>query len=81
MIEKGRDLATLVTCTPYGKNTHRLLVHGERTHKPDETAVHNGGGHPSMNWEKAARAVAGVLAGVFLLLILGGLFRRRKQKD
>ena len=29
-IEAGRDLATLVTCTPYGVNTHRLLVTGER---------------------------------------------------
>ena len=26
----GRDLVTLVTCTPYGVNTHRLLVTGER---------------------------------------------------
>lgn len=30
-ITKDKDLATLVTCTPYGVNSHRLLVHGERT--------------------------------------------------
>ena len=30
MISPGRDLCTLLTCTPYGQNTHRLLVHGER---------------------------------------------------
>ncbi len=29
-IEKGKDLCTLVTCTPYGINTHRLLVQGYR---------------------------------------------------
>ena len=29
-IEQGRDLCTLVTCTPYGVNSDRLLVHGER---------------------------------------------------
>jgi sortase A len=29
-IEPGKDLCTLVTCTPYGVNSHRLLVHGER---------------------------------------------------
>ena len=29
-IEKGKDLCTLVTCTPYGINTHRLLVSGKR---------------------------------------------------
>ena len=28
--EKGRDLATLLTCTPYGVNTQRLLVTGYR---------------------------------------------------
>jgi len=28
--ESGRDLATLVTCTPYGINSHRLLVRGSR---------------------------------------------------
>lgn len=27
----GEDLCTLMTCTPYGINTHRLLVHGRRT--------------------------------------------------
>ena len=32
--EKGRDLVTLVTCTPYSVNTHRLLVTGERTKAP-----------------------------------------------
>ena len=26
----GEDLVTLVTCTPYGVNSHRLLIHGER---------------------------------------------------
>ena len=29
-IVPGEDLCTLVTCTPYGINTHRLLVHGSR---------------------------------------------------
>ncbi len=30
-IQKGKDYCTLVTCTPYGVNSHRLLVKGERT--------------------------------------------------
>lgn len=30
-IQPGRDLVTLITCTPYGVNDHRLLVHAERT--------------------------------------------------
>ena len=35
-IEEGRDLVTLVTCTPYGVNSHRLLVKGERTADDEE---------------------------------------------
>lgn len=30
-IQPGKDFVTLITCTPYGINSHRLLVHAERT--------------------------------------------------
>jgi len=39
MIEEGRDLCTLVTCTPYGINTHRLLVRGHRIENIEESKV------------------------------------------
>ena len=29
-VEEGEDLVTLITCTPYGVNTHRLMVRGHR---------------------------------------------------
>lgn len=35
-IEKGKDLCTLVTCTPYGVNSHRLLVRGHRVENESE---------------------------------------------
>lgn len=35
-IEEGKDLCTLVTCTPYGINTHRLLVRGHRVANQEE---------------------------------------------
>ena len=35
-IEEGKDLCTLVTCTPYGINTHRLLVRGHRVENKKE---------------------------------------------
>ena len=39
-IEEGKDLCTLVTCTPYGVNTHRLLVRGHRVaNDPDAVRV------------------------------------------
>ena len=34
-IEPGEDLCTLVTCTPYGINSHRLLVRGHRVDAPE----------------------------------------------
>ena len=35
-IEEGKDYCTLVTCTPYGINTHRLLVRGHRIDNMEE---------------------------------------------
>lgn len=35
-IEEGEDYCTLVTCTPYGVNSHRLLVRGHRIENGDE---------------------------------------------
>lgn len=35
-VEKGQDYCTLVTCTPYGINTHRMLVRGTRIENIEE---------------------------------------------
>ena len=36
MVREGEDLCTLVTCTPYGINSHRLLVRGRRVEITEE---------------------------------------------
>ncbi len=38
-IEQGKDLCTLVTCTPYGVNTHRLLVKAQRIENIEQAAT------------------------------------------
>ena len=38
-IEEGKDLCTLVTCTPYGINSHRLLVRGHRVENAAEARI------------------------------------------
>ncbi|MBQ6431582.1 MAG: class C sortase [Oscillospiraceae bacterium] len=38
-IEQGEDLCTLITCTPYGINSHRLLVRGHRVENDAQSAV------------------------------------------
>lgn len=46
VIHKGKDEVTLMTCTPYGINSHRLLVTGQRARMPQvvpfETDAHYG---------------------------------------
>lgn len=39
LIEEGKDLCTLVTCTPYGINSHRMLVRGHRTDNLEQAQV------------------------------------------
>jgi len=39
LIEEGKDLCTLVTCTPYGINSHRLLVRGHRIDNIEQAQV------------------------------------------
>ena len=36
LVTEGKDYVTLMTCTPYGINTHRLLVRGRRIETPDK---------------------------------------------
>ena len=39
MIQNGKEYITLVTCTPYGVNTHRLLVRAKRVDYNEETKL------------------------------------------
>ena len=39
LLQEGKDLCTLVTCTPYGVNSHRLLVRGHRVENLAETVT------------------------------------------
>ena len=40
-ITPGEDYCTLVTCTPYGVNSHRLLIRGHRVETPEEETAEN----------------------------------------
>ena len=77
---EGKDLATLITCTPYGVNTHRLLVTGERVPMDDETAAAEAAqvkGSVMKPWMIA------VLASVAVILLVAGILwlRSRKRND
>lgn len=70
-IEPGKDLATLVTCTPFGVNTHRLLVRGSRiayTEKVEEAVTLIAEEPVESTWEEQYEE--GLLYGMLAVLIL-----------
>ena len=73
-IEDGKDLCTLVTCTPYGVNTHRLLVRGHRIANLD------GASSAADAVRIDSLVVASVMAGPVLLLLVVGLFIKTGTK-
>ena len=84
-IDPNRDSCTLVTCTPYGVNTHRLLVRGERIEYEtavsivEETPVEDA---PLSTWtEEYLRGVGLGLIGVAGITTAAGiLWLRPKRK-
>lgn len=77
--EEGRDLLTLVTCTPYGINSHRLLVRGERTELPAELdqSYHS----PWQPWMIAAIFIATLVLLYLLWWFLAGRKRKKKEEE
>ena len=74
VIQPGRDLCTLVTCTPYGINTHRLLVHAERCELPEEWLDKGDSAFPAGYSNPPDKALLpSVLIGLALALaVIGG---------
>lgn len=76
--EEGRDLLTLITCTPYGINTHRLLVHAERVPMdPDEASVLDESTSTVQWWMWAL----GLLALLILLGLAWWIWREKQKND
>lgn len=64
--DPDRDLMTLVTCTPLGVNTHRILVTGERIPTPDDTVAGERPDVPKFPWWAVALAAGIVLDGLYV---------------
>ncbi|MDT2737419.1 class C sortase [Enterococcus pseudoavium] len=72
-IEKNRDIVTLLTCTPYGVNSHRLLVTGHRVAYPVEAAKKIKETEKYHRWR-----VYYLAAGCLFFILLFGYFVWRK---
>lgn len=80
-IEEGRDLCTLFTCTPYGINSHRLLVHGERVpYDPGDSDLAWDGTRIYGNRLTWPFAMAVVLGAALAAVAAGGLVIRAKRE-
>jgi len=76
VIVPGKDYCTLLTCTPYGVNTHRLLVRGHRITTPENSL---GARVTSEAMQIEPLIVASLMAVPPLLVLLILVFSRRKN--
>ena len=73
-IEDGKDLVTLVTCTPFGVNTHRLLVRGHRVPYVPEQEVPAAAEKPvASSWTRHYLTGLGIGLGA-VAMVGGGYF-------
>ncbi|HEM3199971.1 TPA: class C sortase [Streptococcus suis 14A] len=76
MVQSGEDYATLLTCTPYMINSHRLLVRGHRVPYEPKVAAKQ---KPIFFLDMLSLSY--LIAFLLMLLIFGVLYLRRKRKQ
>lgn len=81
VIDREQDYVTLVTCTPYGINSHRLLVRGHRIPYEEAKSAEESAGNAGSTW--ASQYLRAILAGIALALLIAAvvlIVRRILQK-
>ena len=80
-IEEDKDYCTLVTCTPYGVNTHRLLVRGHRV----ENQAEDGTARITANAVQIEPVIVAPLVAIPMLLVLLAVLllktRKKNRRD
>lgn len=79
-IIEGEDLCTLVTCTPYGINTHRLLVRGHRIPNVDDGIAKTNADAAQIAPTTVALAIAGPILAIWLLWIVIKTRKRNSKR-
>ena len=85
-IDTQQDYVTLLTCTPYGVNTHRLLVRGHRVEMAEEAIaeVEEKAEPAASTWiekyEQGILIVVAIFLGLLLIALLVYFTKRLKQR-
>lgn len=77
VVQPGRDLCTLITCTPYGVNDHRLLVHAERTDYDEALSLPSNNMALFFNQRTIPFIIAIIVTVLFFLMLT--VHRRRRH--
>lgn len=82
-IDREKDLVTLVTCTPYGVNSHRLLVRGTRISYDEAKKIEQSRGVVSgKTWERQYfyAVLAGAALAAVIVAVIVFVYRRRMSR-
>lgn len=82
LIRKGKDLVTLITCTPYGVNSHRLFVTGIRTkYTPEEKENAKDDRSKDSQWMNAYKkaAIIGLAIALAMIVLLKGFSKVKEH--
>ena len=79
-IEEGKDLCTLVTCTPYGINTHRLLVRGHRTEYVEKKVAEEKKEVQTKKTDIRLMIAGGTGVLILLIIIIVIVIKRRRKR-
>ena len=81
-VEPGKDLATLLTCTPYGVNSHRLLVRGHRVEYVEEEVMKEDVPliETSLHTNYLLWVVVGLAITAVFIIVLSVVDKKRRRK-
>lgn len=83
-IVPDKDYITLITCTPYAVNTHRLLVRGERfypTAEEEEHIAQSTEKKPSTWIQQYLKGTLGGLGGALIIVLVYLVIKKRRKKQ
>ena len=80
-IVEGEDLVTLLTCTPYGVNSHRLLVRGHRIPYVEADIAEEASHFTIADRDKPIIILVIGVVVLFIIVLIMGIIKRRKEKE